>query len=73
MKKRKKEIFSLEERIAYFQDIYDYMLVHSESSFLEKDWFDSVRVMSIEDVKEEILVSQTRLKDLQKQSFIGNI
>lgn len=73
MKKRKKDISSLEERIAYFQDLYDYMIAHSETSFIEKDWSDDVRIMSIEDIREEILVSQDRLEELQNQTFKKNV
>lgn len=73
MKKRKKDISSLEERIAYFQVLYDYMIAHSETSFIEKDWSDDVRIMSIEDIKEEILVSQARLEELQNQTFKKNV
>ncbi|MEY8462475.1 hypothetical protein [Streptococcus merionis] len=73
MKKRKKEISSLEERIDYFQDLYDYMIIHHETSFIEKDWSDDVRIMSIEDIKEEILVLQARLEELQNQTFKKNV
>ncbi|HEN5962492.1 hypothetical protein [Streptococcus agalactiae] len=73
MKKRKRDISSLKERINYFQDVYDYMLVNSETSFIEKDWSDNVRIMSMEDIKEEILVSQNRLEELQNQTFKKNV
>ncbi|WP_438477311.1 hypothetical protein [Streptococcus pluranimalium] len=49
------------------------MIVHRETSFIEKDWSDDVRIMSIEDIKEEILVSQALLEELQNQTFKKNV
>lgn len=49
------------------------MIVHHEISFIEKDWSDDVRIMSIEDIKEEILVSQALLEELQNQTFKKNV
>uniref|UniRef100_UPI003F68D9F3 hypothetical protein n=1 Tax=Streptococcus pluranimalium TaxID=82348 RepID=UPI003F68D9F3 len=49
------------------------MIVHRETSFIEKDWSDDVRIMSIEDIKEEILVSQALLEELQNKTFKKNV
>ncbi|WP_438832856.1 hypothetical protein [Streptococcus pluranimalium] len=49
------------------------MIVHRVTSFIEKDWSDDVRIMSIEDIKEEILVSQAILEELQNQTLKKNV
>lgn len=63
----------LHERIKHFQSLIDYMSKRGQRYYLEKDWFDSPTLISIEEAKKEVELAQKKLELLPRRSVIGCI
>lgn len=69
----KENIEHLHERIKHFQSLIDYMSERGQRYYLEKDWFDTPTLISIEDAKKEVELAKEQLELLSEQSVIGCI
>ena len=63
----------LHERIKHFQSLIDYMSERGQRYYLEKDWFDTPTLISIEYAKKEVELAKKKLELLSEQSVIGCI
>ena len=61
----------LHERIKHFQSLIDYMSERGQRYYLEKDWFDSPTLISIEGAKKEVEQAQKMLELLSRRSVMG--
>lgn len=54
----KENIEHLHERVKHFQSLVAYMSEHEKKYYLEKDWFDTPTLISIEYAKKRSRTSQ---------------
>lgn len=52
----------LRERIKHFQALIDYMSERGQRYYLEKDWFDSPTLISIEEAKKRSRTSSEKAR-----------
>ena len=69
----KENIEHLHERTKHFQSLIAYMSEHGKKYYLEKDWFDTPTLISIEDAKKEVELAKKKLKLLSRRSVMGCI
>lgn len=69
----KENIEHLHERIKHFQSLIAYMSERGQKYYLEKDWFDSPTLISIEEAKKEVELAQKKLELLPRRSVMGCI
>ena len=66
----KENIEHLHERVKHFQSLVAYMSEHEKKYYLEKDWFDTPTLISIEYAKKEVELAKKKLELLSEQSVI---
>ena len=69
----KENIEHLHERVKHFQSLVAYMSEHEKKYYLEKDWFNTPTLISIEYAKKEVELAKKKLELLSEQSVIGCI